>query len=194
MIDDSNIGVADPTPYSIRPARLDEIAELETLISRSVRALGVNDYTEEQLEAALRTVFGVDTQLIADGTYLVVEHCKQIIACGGWSFRKTLFGSDSETARNPAQLDPTTDAARIRAFFVDPDFARQGVGPQLLSACEALARGRGYSRAELVATLSGQYLYKACGYVASDPVEHVLDTMLRIRFVPMCKTLIDTHG
>jgi GNAT superfamily N-acetyltransferase len=155
----------------IRPATPEDLPVLRTLIEDSVRRLQAQDYTPAQMEAALVTVFGVDTQLVADGTYLVVEHWGSasspdplIIACGGWSKRKTLFGADQWTQRQDDLLDPNSDAAKIRAFFIHPDWARRGVGTLLLDACESAAKSAGFSRFEMGATLTGAKLFSARGY------------------------------
>jgi GNAT superfamily N-acetyltransferase len=176
--------------FDIRPAHIEEITILEQLISRSIRALGAADYTAAQIEAALRGAFGVDTQLIRDRTYFVVELEKRIIACGGWSYRQTLFGSDARDRRDPKPLDPERDAARIRAFFVDPMCSRQGIGTALLEHCEAAARCQGFRRCELMATLPGVRLYAARGYVPQGSVRHPLTPGLDIEFVPMRKELV----
>jgi GNAT superfamily N-acetyltransferase len=159
--------------FHIRPARLADLPILRTLIDSSVRRLQAQDYTPAQLEGALATVFGVDTQLIADGTYLVVEYCPAesqaqpvIIACGGWSKRKTLYGADQWTDRHDDLLDPRRDAAKIRAFFIHPDWARRGVGTLLLDACECAAKAAGFNRFEMGATLTGAKLFGARGYLA----------------------------
>lgn len=154
----------------IRPARVDEIPALEQLIARSVRTLSVGYYTPHQVELALLHVFGVDSQLIADGTYFAVEADGQLAACGGWSKRRTLYGGDQMKEGEDNLLDPHTEAARIRAFFVDPAFARRGIGKQLIEACEAAARAAGFTRLEMGATLPGEPLYAAVGYHA---VEHL---------------------
>lgn len=125
--------------YRLRAATLDDVATLEALIARSARQLSAGDYAPEQVEGALRGTFGVDTQLIKDGTYFVAESEDTIAACGGWSYRRTLFGSDSGTQRDASELDPTVDAAKIRAFFVDPSHARKGIGTLLLEQCESAA-------------------------------------------------------
>lgn len=154
----------------IRPARMAEIPALEQLIARSVRALSLGHYTPRQIELALVHIFGVDSQLIADGTYFVVEADDQLAACGGWSKRRTLYGGDQMKAGEDNLLDPQTEAARIRAFFVDPAFARRGIGKQLIDACETAARAAGFTRLEMGATLPGEPLYAAVGYRA---VEHL---------------------
>ena len=127
-----------------------------------------NDYSPAQIEGALRSVYGVDTQLIADGTYYVAEIAESgkptIVACGGWSKRKTLYGGDQFAAREDSLLDPTSDAAKIRAFFVHPDWARRGIGGMILDACEKSAIAAGFSSLEMGATLSGVPFYRAKGY------------------------------
>jgi GNAT superfamily N-acetyltransferase len=155
----------------IRPALLSDLLVLRALIDASVRRLQAQDYTPAQIEGALTTVFGVDTQLIADGTYLVVECLPEsqaqpvIIACGGWSKRKTLYGADQWTDRHDDLLDPRLDAAKIRAFFIHPDWARRGIGTLLLDACENAAKSAGFSRFEMGATLTGAKLFRARGYL-----------------------------
>ena len=158
--------------FRIRRALLADLPILRALIDASVRRLQAQDYTPAQMEGALTTVFGVDTQLIADGTYLVVEYCPAesqtqpvIIACGGWSKRKTLYGADQWTDRHDDLLDPHRDAAKIRAFFIHPDWARRGVGTLLLDACENAAKSAGFCRFEMGATLTGAKLFRARGYL-----------------------------
>jgi GNAT superfamily N-acetyltransferase len=168
----------------IRPATHDEVPVLRALIETSVRELQSSDYTEKQREAALRTVFGVDSQLIADGTYLVADasddpaagNAKPAIAgCGGWSKRKTLFGGDQWSGREDSLLDPARDAAKIRAFFVHPAWARQGVGTVILDACENAARAAGFTRFEMGATLTGVKLFGVKGYALVKRLDVPLD-------------------
>lgn len=156
----------------VRPAVLADLPVLRVLIEASVRRLQANDYTSAQREGALATVFGVDTQLIADGTYLVVEYCPAespsqmaIVACGGWSKRKTLYGADQWTDRHDELLDPHYEAAKIRAFFIHPDWSRRGIGTLLLEACESAAKSAGFRRFEMGATLTGAKLFRARGYL-----------------------------
>ncbi|HTB13892.1 MAG TPA: GNAT family N-acetyltransferase [Bryobacteraceae bacterium] len=137
---------------------------LTELIAASVRILQARDYSESQREGALKSVFGVDTQLIADGTYFVAEVDAIAVACGGWSKRKTLFGADHCAGREDSLLNPETDAAKIRAFFVHPEWARRGIGTRVLEACESAAIEAGFTRFEMGATLTGVALYKARGY------------------------------
>ncbi|MEW6209952.1 MAG: GNAT family N-acetyltransferase [Acidobacteriota bacterium] len=148
----------------IRLATPDDIPALERLIPESARALSAGYYTTEQTEAAITYVFGVDTQLILDGTYFVVEAEGRIVGCGGWSKRRTLYGGDQMKSRVDPLLDARTEAARIRAFFVDPQWARRGIASLMMRACEQAARESGFSALDLVATLPGEPLYKAFGY------------------------------
>jgi GNAT superfamily N-acetyltransferase len=150
-------------PITIRLATPADAPALQSLIVASVRGLQTRDYTAVEIEGALSSVFGVDTQLIADGTYFVAEAPEeQVIAgCGGWSKRRTLFGADHWTHREDDLLDPASDAAKIRAFFVHPDWARRGVGTAILEACEEAAIAAGFTRLEMGATLTGVPFYRA---------------------------------
>jgi GNAT superfamily N-acetyltransferase len=154
----------------IRKAGTADIPRLREVIEASVRGLQAADYTPAQIEGALKSVYGVDSQLIADGTYFVAEveqaqtASRLIVACGGWSKRRTLYGGDQFSGREDSLLDPARDAARIRAFFVHPDFARRGIGSMILEACENAAIAAGFTRLEMGATLSGVPFYRAKGY------------------------------
>jgi GNAT superfamily N-acetyltransferase len=174
---------------TLRRALRADIPALTALIGRSARGLSASDYTEAQVAGALRGAFGVDTQLVDDGTYFVAEEDGVLAGCGGWSFRATLFGSDARTDRDATMLDPRTHAAKIRAFFVDPPKARRGVGTLLLDRCETEARARGFSRVELMATLPGVRLYAARGYVGAQHVSYDLGNGEHIDFVPMSKEI-----
>jgi len=175
--------------YQLRLATLADVPALRELIARSIRELGANDYTPAQIEAALMGAFGVDTALIHDGTYFVVAaDADEIVGCGGWSRRKTLFGSDARAARDDTWLDPASDAARIRAFFIDLRHARRGLGRLLLDHCEAEAVRAGFTEFALMATLPGKRLYENFGYLPAAPIEHPLPGGLHITFVPMKKT------
>jgi GNAT superfamily N-acetyltransferase len=156
----------------LRQAVTGDIPVLPALIDASVRGLHGKDYTPTQIEGALQTVYGVDSQLIVDGTYFVVEFIPEsvIVGCGGWSKRKTLFGGDHWAGREDALLDPQRDAAKIRAFFVHPNWVRHGIGSMILEACEEAATGAGFTRFEMGATLTGVPFYRAKGYV---PVEYL---------------------
>src|SRR6202034_4224177 len=157
---------------TIRPAVAADIPALEDVIRASVMELQAADYTPEQRTKALEMVFGVDTQLVADGTYFVAEvqgdGAPVIAACGGWSKRKTLFGSDHCAGREDALLDPNCEAAKIRAFFVHPAWARRGVGSRILEVCEAAAEAAGFRSLEMGATLTGVPLYRARGYLEGE--------------------------
>lgn len=182
----------------IRPAAFADVPQLRALIEASVRRLQADDYTPAQMESALKTVFGVDSQLIADGTYLLAEASPAsqtdaggapvIAACGGWSKRKTLYGGDRWRARQDDLLDPRTDAAKIRAFFVHPDWARRGVGTMVLDACEAAARAAGFTRFEMGATLTGVKLFQTRGYVAVERIEVPLEVGITLPVVHMVKS------
>jgi N-acetylglutamate synthase-like GNAT family acetyltransferase len=178
---------------TIRPAVAADIPALQQLIRASVLGLQTSDYTPEQRELALERVFGVDTQLIDDGTYFVAEARideKHVTAgCGGWSKRKTLYGSDHCAGREDALLDPLHDAAKIRAFFVHPSWARRGVGSRILQVCEAAAATAGFRRLEMGATLTGVPLYRARGYVEGERREVPLRPGMSLPIVHMEKQL-----
>ncbi|WP_439546190.1 GNAT family N-acetyltransferase [Sandarakinorhabdus sp.] len=174
---------------TIRPARASEVAALEILIAASARALSQGFYSPAQTEAAIAHVFGVDSELVADGTYLVAEGTDGIAGCGGWSRRATLFGGDRYAGRQSGLLDQAVDAAKVRAFFVAPHAARRGVGAALLQACETAAAAAGFARTELMATLPGVPFYAAHGYHAAPTV--TLDCgNIDVPFVPMHKPLL----
>ena len=154
----------------LRLATMEDVPALKELIPASVRALSRNQYTPDQIEGALSEIFGVDTQLISDGTYFLAEAKGQIVGCGGWSKRQTLFGSDlAKRDTSDRLLDPAKDAARVRAFYVHPDWARRGIARQVLQRCEDAARSAGFTKVELVATLPGEPLYRALGYAVIEP-------------------------
>ncbi|GAC1370836.1 MAG: hypothetical protein NVSMB30_09830 [Hymenobacter sp.] len=155
-------------PYSIRLATPDDVPTLNALIDESVRRLSVGYYTPQQIDSSLRYMFGVDTQLITDGTYYVAEATGQVVGCGGWSKRSTLFGGDQSKATADPLLDPAHEAGRIRAFFVHPDWARRGIGRAIIAVCEQAAADAGFNRLELAATLPGEPLYRVLGYQATE--------------------------
>lgn len=157
--------------FTTRVATTEDIPAIAALMDRAIAELQ-RAYLSAAEIAASRLSMGLDTQLIADGTYVVVEDGDgRIVGCGGWSWRATLYGGDHNPAlRNAAPLDPATDAARIRAMYTDPAFVRRGIGRLVLAANEASARAAGFARAELMATLAGEPLYLACGY---EPIERV---------------------
>jgi GNAT superfamily N-acetyltransferase len=198
-----------PSGLQIRQAIPVDIPVLRALIDASVRRLQVNDYTPAQIESALKTVFGVDSQLIADGTYLLAETIPSlhsggkensvIVACGGWSKRKTLYGGDrwkdlqkedlQEKHRQDDLVDPHTDAAKIRAFFVHPDWARRGIGSMVLEACEQTALAAGFIRFEMGATLTCVKLFQERGYVAIERLEVPLEGGITLPVIHMTKRL-----
>jgi len=175
---------------TLRKATHADIPRLNALIARSARGLSTADYSASQIEGALRGAFGVDSQLLTDETYFVVEDSGEMVGCGGWSFRSTLFGGDARAGRDSSILDPKTQAAKIRAFFVDPGHARRGIGSLLLDHCEDQARAYGYREAELMATLPGAKLYAVRGYAAAPRVHFDIGSGERIEFIPMRKLLI----
>lgn len=183
--------MAPELQVTLRLATEADIPRLRELIEQSVRVLERADYSPQQLDAALGTVLGLDTQLLADRTYFIAEaHAAcagHLAGCGGWSKRKTLFGSDHAEVREPELLDPATDAAKIRAFFIHPDFARRGIGSKILEACEAAARAAGFSRFEMGATLTGVPLYLARGYQVIERIEVPLRNGLTLGVVRMAK-------
>jgi GNAT superfamily N-acetyltransferase len=184
-------------PFQIRLAVAAEIPVLRSLIQASVRGLQAADYSPQQLESALETVYGVDSQLIEDGTYFAVEHRPSgggsqrlvMVGCGGWSKRKTLYGGDVWRGREDTLLDPQTDSARIRAFFVHPEWARRGIGTIILDACESAAAAAGFRRLEMGATLTGVPFYAAMGYQALENLEVPLTGGLSLPIVRMAKKL-----
>ena len=155
----------------VRLATAEDIPALNDLIPHSARALSAGFYSERQIESAITHIFGVDSQLVADGTYFVATADGQIVGCGGWSKRKTLFGGDQMKDEADDLLDPAHDAARIRAFFVHPAWTRRGIGRRIIEECEAAARRAGFRRAELGATLPGEPLYAAMGYLVTERFE-----------------------
>ena len=177
-------------PFTIRHATLEDIPGLRPLIADSVRILQASHYTREQREGALGSVFGVDSQLIRDGTYLLAEAGRVVVGCGGWSRRRTSFGSDQAADRDNALLDPARDAAKIRAFFVHPEWARRGIGSRILEACESAAAAEGFTRLELVSTLPGEPMYRACGFVPEEAFEVPLTNGVKLPVVKMTKTIM----
>jgi len=175
--------------FKLRKAVNNDIPALRSLIDASVRGLQARDYTVAQIEIALEEVYGVDTQLIADGSYFAVETGSAegntlLVGCGGWSKRKTLYGGDQWRDREPELLDPECDAAKIRAFFVHPNWARQGIGTLILQACESAAAQAGFRRLEMGATLTGVPFYRARGYLE---LEHLSVTLSDGLFLPIVR-------
>jgi GNAT superfamily N-acetyltransferase len=167
------LNTAAAEPLLRKATRLDE-SSIGDLIRTSVRSLSRGYYTPEQAESGLRFVFGVDTQLIVDGTYFMIEVGDQLVAAGGWSARRTLFGGDQMKTGEDDRLDPTTEPARIRAFFVHPDWTRRGLARRIFERCEWEAASSGFTRFELLATLPGEPLYTSLGFVVEERVEVAL--------------------
>ena len=173
----------------VRAAAPADIPALTDLIVSSARMLSRGYYTDREIEAAIRYVFGVDSALIADGTYFVARLDGALAGCGGWSRRRTLYGGDQRPVGAPDLLDPARDAARIRAFFVAPVAARRGVGRALYAECVAAASAAGFRTLELMATLPGVPFYAALGFAEVEPVTDALPDGTRIRFVRMRREL-----
>lgn len=174
--------------FALRPARLEDVTELEALIAVSARTLLAPWYSPAQIDAAIGSVFAVDTQLFDDGTYFVVAEGATMSGCGGWSRRKTLFGAGrGHTSDAESALDPARDPARIRAFFVHPAYARRGIGAALMRHCQQAASDAGFRTMELVATLAGQPLYAAFGFAAVEHLEIPLGGTLTMPVVRMSK-------
>ena len=166
---------------------MEERNAIRELIAESARHLSREHYSDEQIEAAIVTVFGVDTDLIEDGTYFVAEEAGVLVGCGGWSKRKTLFGGDQYSARDAGYLDPATEPAKIRAFFIHPDHARKGIARAILARCEEEARADGFRGLELMATLPGIEFYKSCGFVPVGDFDLDLVDGVKLELVPMRK-------
>jgi len=177
--------------FTHRLAQIEDLDALRALMRRSIGHLQQGFLSPEQVSASHK-VMGLDSQLVRDQTYFIVEKQGVIAGCGGWSWRATLFGGDdSVVAREPAPLDPATDAARIRAMYTAPAFTRQGVGGQIMDLCESAARARGFRRVEMMATLAGVPLYEARGYV---PIEHFSPAPIDGVVVPLIRMGKDLAG
>jgi GNAT superfamily N-acetyltransferase len=189
----ANVREMDPNIH-IRKATAADVPDLRDVIEASVRGLQAEDYSPPQIEGALQSVYGVDSQLIADGTYLVAEFSAargtpEIVACGGWSKRRTLYGGDQFAGREDSLLNPARDAAKIRAFFVHPKWARRGIAGMILETCENAAREAGFTRLEMGATLSGVAFYRAKGYAAIENQQVPLGNGESLPIVRMAKEL-----
>jgi len=174
--------------FTFRLASHGDLETLRSLMDASIRILLRAVLPPEEVEASF-FVMGLDTQLIEDGTYYVVERGGRIAGCGGWSRRATLFGGDHSAGRDAALLDPKTDAARVRAMYTHPDFARQGVGRLILGLCEEKAAAEGFKRTELGATLSGLPLYEVCGYREIEQLRVETPSGVRVPIIRMGKTI-----
>ena len=182
------------SPLTHRIAQLDDLPALHALMNRAIAELQKPFLSPEQIEASYR-VMGLDTQLVRDGTYFVVESGGTIVGCGGWSFRATLFGGDASiVARDANRLDPARDAAKVRAMYTDPAHTRRGIGAMILSLCEGAAADAGFQRVELMATAAGVPLYRAVGYVpADDGIEADVDGV-KVPLLRMTKQLAAGPG
>jgi N-acetylglutamate synthase-like GNAT family acetyltransferase len=166
-----------------------DLPALRALMARAIEELQRGFLSPEQI-AASHQIMGLDTQLVKDGTYFVIERDGELAGCGGWSWRATLFGGDdSIVAREPLPLDPKTDAAKIRAMYVDPAQARRGIGKLIMQLCEDAARAAGFARVELMATLAGLPLYKACGFGEIEAVEATSREGVAVPIIRMGKAL-----
>lgn len=187
--DDMPESANDPTA-TIRSAAPEDIRDLERHIAMSVRVLAAEYHSPEEIDSSLRYLFGVDSTLINDGTYYVAERSGEILACGGWSRRKTPFGGDNTaSAQDPSFRDPAVDPAVMRAFFVAPHAVRKGLGRMILARCEEECRAFGFSSAELVATRMGAAFYTVCGFIPAEPVSIELPDGITIDAVRMTKSL-----
>ena len=175
--------------YTHRLAQIEDLEALRALMGRAISHLQTGFLSPDQVRASQK-VMGLDTQLVRDQTYFMVEKDGVLAGCGGWSWRATLYGGDeSVVAREPAPLDPATDAARIRAMYTDPAFARQGVGRIVMDLCEGAARTHGFRKVEMMATLSGEPLYRACGYTPIEYIESAAIDGVRVPLIRMGKPL-----
>ncbi|WP_312160489.1 GNAT family N-acetyltransferase [Phenylobacterium sp.] len=175
-------------PLSIRLAGREDIPALRAVMARAISQL-LPAFLPPNEVAASQEIMGLDTQLIEDGTYYVVECGGAIAGCGGWSRRATLFGGDHSAGRDAALVDPATEPARVRAMYTDPAFTRRGVGRLILATCEDRARAEGFSRCEMAATLAGEPLYAACGYERIMPFEAETSNGVRVPLVRMGKAV-----
>jgi GNAT superfamily N-acetyltransferase len=184
--------MSSTSQFTIRPAAFADIPALEALIEQSVRQLQKHDYTPAQIDGAIGSAFGIDRQLLEDQTYFVATPADDptvLIACGGWSFRRTLYGSDSHANRDSTPLDPATDFAKIRAIFVHPAWARRGLGSFILEHCESAAHAAGFTRFEMGSTITGVPLYSLKGYFERARSSVVLPNGEQLPIIRMDKIL-----
>lgn len=166
-----------------------DLPALRALMTRAIEELQRDFLSPEQVTAS-HQIMGLDSQLVKDRTYFMILCEGELVGCGGWSWRATLFGGDdSIVAREPLPLDPAKDAAKIRAMYVDPAHARRGIGKLIMALCEDAARAAGFGKVELMATLAGQPLYRACGYEAIEAVEATSREGVKVPIIRMGKTL-----
>ena len=175
--------------FSHRLAQIDDLPALNALMTRSIEHLQHGFLSPEQVRAS-HQVMGLDTQLVKDKTYFLIECDGHLVGCGGWSWRATLFGGDNSiVAREPAPLDSATDAAKIRAMYVDPDYARRGIGTMIMGLCENAVRDAGFAKVEMMATLAGVPLYRVCGYTDIEAVEATTREGIVVPLIRMGKAL-----
>jgi len=174
---------------SHRLATLAELSELETLMTESIKRL-IGAYLDPARVEASFEIMGVDTQLIEDGTYYAIECAGRVVGCGGWSRRATLFGGDHSAGRDARLLDPATEAARVRAMYTHPDFARRGIGRRVLGLCEEAAAAENFRNLELVATVAGEPLYSAYGFVVVERIEVPTSTGVTVPCARMAKPIV----
>ena len=182
------MGGSEPDGLTIRLARTEDMPALHALMNAAIEQLQAAFLSPEQVVASF-SIMGLDSQLIADGTYFVVEIDGRIGGCGGWSRRATLFGGDHSAGRDAALLDPAREPARVRAMYTHPDFTRRGVGRAILAACEAAAADEGFAACELAATLAGEPLYRACGYEPIEPFMAATPQGVDVPLIRMGKSL-----
>jgi GNAT superfamily N-acetyltransferase len=178
--------MTDTQPFSHRLATRADIPALTAIMNASIGGLQRDFLTPEQVAASFE-LMGMDTQLIEDGTYYAILSGKVIVGCGGWSRRATLYGADHTRGRDATMLDPATDAARVRAMYTHPDWARRGIGRLIMTLCEDAARSEGFTRFQLMATLSGEPLYRACGYHAIEHEDVPTTTGVSVPLIKMEK-------
>ena len=174
--------------WTTRLASMADLDAIRVLMDRAIRELLRPFLAPAVIDASVE-LMGLDTRLVTDGTYFAIEEHGRIVGCGGWSRRATLFGGDHTAGRSDALLDPGHDAARVRAMYTDPDHARRGIGRAVLGACEVAARGEGFRRAELVATLAGEPLYLACGFTRIEAFEQPTRGGVDVPLIRMVKPL-----
>jgi GNAT superfamily N-acetyltransferase len=175
--------------WTPRLAQLEDVPELNVLIPISVRALQAQHYSQAQMDAAIGPIFGVDRQLIRDQTYFVVEDKGRIVGCGGWSRRESLSGSDINRQKDDALLDPRIHSARVRAFFIHPDYARRGIARSIMQECERAILAAGSRKVEISATLTGEPLYKSFGYAVVEYYDIPMSDGLKLPVVRMAKSI-----
>jgi GNAT superfamily N-acetyltransferase len=176
------------TAFTHRPANVADIPAIRPLMDAAISEL-LSSYLPDDGVAASFEIMGLDTQLIADGDYIVVLAGDEIVGCGGWSRRATLFGGDHTQGRDAALLDPATEPARVRAMYTHPAWTRRGIGRRILDLCEAAARSAGFKACELAATLAGEPLYRACGYLEVERFAAETSTGVAVPLIRMRKTL-----